>query len=68
MVFSKPFCSFQLSFFSKGSVGNDGIFAIDLRALPNLQFFRFAAADDLKAAWLVVDGEDRNGAVVKCWT
>eukprot|EP00434_Breviolum_minutum_P037790 symbB.v1.2.033509.t1/scaffold4173.1/size43543/5 len=30
------------------SVGNDGIFAINLRALPNLQSFRFAAADDLK--------------------
>lgn len=60
--FSKP-GSLQSSFLSKGSVGNDGIFAIDLRALPNLQSFRFAAADDLKAAWFVVEREDSEGSV-----
>ena len=48
-------------------MGNDGIFAINLRALPNLQSFRFAAADDLKAAWFLVEREDSEGSVVRCW-
>ena len=48
-------------------MGNDGIFAINLRALPNLQSFRFAAADDLKAAWFVVERGDSEGSVARCW-